>query len=146
MGGGGGALTWTEIAKVILDMETQINRRPLTYVEDDVELPLLTLKTFLYQRTIVKSDSKSRGVWSLGIVVSLHPSKDDITRAIGVRTPNSHIERESQHLYPLELHCDSQPPALNPQAEEFTPRPKRDAAVTASRRIQDIAEIKTQAV
>ena len=95
---------------------------------------------------IVKSDSKNRGVWPLGIVVSLHPGKDDIVRAIGVRTPNGHIERAPQHLYPLELHCDSQPPALNPQAEEFTPRPKRDAAVAASRRIQDIAEIETQAV
>ena len=206
---GGGTLTWTELAEVILDVETQINRRPLTYVEDDVQLPLLTPQTFLYQRStqlpeqathqindldlrsrakylksckdqlwkrwekeylvalrerhnlahkkpkyqpevgdvvIVKSDSKNRGVWPLGIVVSLHPGKDDIVRAIGVRTPNGHIERAPQHLYPLELHCDSQPPALNPQAEEFTPRPKRDAAVAASRRIQDIAEIETQAV
>ena len=206
---GGGTLTWTELAEVILDVETQINRRPLTYVEDDVELPLLTPQTFLYQRStqlpeqathqindldlrsrakylksckdqlwqrwekeylvalrewhnlahkktkyqpevgdvvIVKSDSKNRGVWPLGIVVSLHPGKDDIVRAIGVRTPNGHIERAPQHLYPLELHCDSQPPALNPQDEEFTPRPKRDAAVAASRRIQDIAEIETQTI
>ena len=48
---GGGTLTWTELAEVILDVETQINRRPLTYVEDDVELPLLTPQTFLYQRS-----------------------------------------------------------------------------------------------
>ena len=48
---GGGTLKWTELAEVILDVETQINRRPLTYVEDDVELPLLTPQTFLYQRS-----------------------------------------------------------------------------------------------
>ena len=47
---GGGTLTWTELEEVILDVETHINRRPLAYVEDDVELPLLTPQTFLYQR------------------------------------------------------------------------------------------------
>ena len=51
VGGGGGTLTWTELAEVILDVESQVNRRPITYVEDDVELPLLTQQTFLYQRS-----------------------------------------------------------------------------------------------
>ena len=36
---GGGALTWSELSDVLLDVETQINRRPLSYVEDDIELP-----------------------------------------------------------------------------------------------------------
>ena len=35
---GGGVLTWTELSEVLLDVETQINRRPLSYVEDDAEL------------------------------------------------------------------------------------------------------------
>ena len=48
---GGGALTWTELSDVLLDVETQINRRPLSYVEDDIELPTLTPSTFLFQRT-----------------------------------------------------------------------------------------------
>ena len=47
----GGTLTWTKLAFVILDVETQMNRRPLTYVEDDVELPLLTPQQFLYKRS-----------------------------------------------------------------------------------------------
>ena len=46
---GGATLTWSELSEVLLDVETQVNRRPLSYVEDDVELPILTPATFLYQ-------------------------------------------------------------------------------------------------
>ena len=45
-------LTWPELSEVLLDIETQINRRPLSYAEDDIELPILNSVTFLYQRTI----------------------------------------------------------------------------------------------
>ena len=38
----GGVLTCYELSEVLLDVETQINRQPLSYVEDDVELPILT--------------------------------------------------------------------------------------------------------
>ena len=48
---GGASLTWPELSEVLLDVETHINRRPLSYVEDDVELPTLTPSTFLFQRT-----------------------------------------------------------------------------------------------
>ena len=48
---GGATLTWSELSEVLLDVEKQINRRPLSHVEDDVELPILTPATFLYQRT-----------------------------------------------------------------------------------------------
>ena len=48
---GGGMLTWTELSEVVLEVETQLNRRPLSYVEDDVQLPILTPATFLFQRT-----------------------------------------------------------------------------------------------
>ena len=47
---GGGMLSWTELGEVVLEVETQLNRRPLSYVEDDVQLPLLTPATFLFQR------------------------------------------------------------------------------------------------
>ena len=49
---GGGLLSWSELNEVILDVETQLNRRPLSYVEDDVQLPLLTPASFLFQRSI----------------------------------------------------------------------------------------------
>ena len=48
---GGGYLIWDELSGVLLDVEIQINRRPLTYVEDDIQLPTLTPATFLHQRT-----------------------------------------------------------------------------------------------
>ena len=44
-------LTWDELTEVMLDVETQINRRPLSYVEEDVQLPTLTPSTFLFQRS-----------------------------------------------------------------------------------------------
>ena len=47
---GKGTLYWNEMSDVLLDVETQINRRPLSYVEDDVELPVLTPSSFLFQR------------------------------------------------------------------------------------------------
>ena len=49
---GGGMLTWSELSEVVLDVETHLNRRPLSYVEDDVQLPLLTPASFLFQRSI----------------------------------------------------------------------------------------------
>ncbi|XP_068674448.1 uncharacterized protein [Montipora foliosa] len=49
---GGGMLTWSELSEVVLDVETHLNRRPLSYVEDDVQLPLLTPSSFLFQRSI----------------------------------------------------------------------------------------------
>ncbi len=48
---GGATLNWQELSEVMLDIETQINRRPLCYMEDDVELPTLTPSTFLFQRS-----------------------------------------------------------------------------------------------
>ena len=33
---GGATLSWNELTEVLLDVETQVNRRPLGYVEDDV--------------------------------------------------------------------------------------------------------------
>ena len=44
-------LSWAELSEVILDVEIQINRRPLSYVEDDVEMPTLTPSAFLFQRS-----------------------------------------------------------------------------------------------
>ena len=48
---GGAKLTWSELSEVLLDVETQINRRPLSYMENDVQLPTLTPSSFLFQRT-----------------------------------------------------------------------------------------------
>ena len=39
---GHGNLRWKELEEVLLDVETTVNNRPLSYVEDDVEMPILT--------------------------------------------------------------------------------------------------------
>ena len=38
----GAILTWSELEEVILDVEITLDDRPLTYLEDDVQLPNLT--------------------------------------------------------------------------------------------------------
>ena len=47
----GATLSWSELSEVLLDIEIKINRRPLSYMEDDIELPTLTPATLLFQRT-----------------------------------------------------------------------------------------------
>ena len=65
-----------------------------------------------------------------------------MVRGARLRAGKSHIERAVQQLYPLELSCDRSSTAvsrsLNAAAETY--RPRRDAAVAADQRIQDIAE------
>ena len=47
---GGAKLSWLELSEVLLDIETQINRRPLSYMEEDVQFPNLTPESFIHQR------------------------------------------------------------------------------------------------
>ena len=49
---GGGMLTWSELSEVALDVKTHLNRRSPSYVEDGVQLPLLTPSSFLFRRSI----------------------------------------------------------------------------------------------
>ena len=44
---GNGTLKRPELEDVILDIEIALNNRPLTYLEDDIELPTLTPNSFL---------------------------------------------------------------------------------------------------
>lgn len=39
---GNGTLTWAELQDVLLDVEVALNNCPLSYVEEDLQLPLLT--------------------------------------------------------------------------------------------------------
>ena len=45
---GGGLLTWDELSEVLLDIEVTINNRPLSYLEEDVQLPTLTPNSLLF--------------------------------------------------------------------------------------------------
>ena len=37
-----GHLRWHKLEEVILDVETTLNNRPLGYLEDDIQMPILT--------------------------------------------------------------------------------------------------------
>eukprot|EP00112_Aurelia_sp_Birch-Aquarium-sp1_P001131 Seg1117.2 transcript_id=Seg1117.2/GoldUCD/mRNA.D3Y31 product="hypothetical protein" protein_id=Seg1117.2/GoldUCD/D3Y31 len=41
-------LTWNELVDVLLDVELTLNNRPLSYVEDDVQMPILTPNVMLF--------------------------------------------------------------------------------------------------
>ena len=45
---GGARLTWSEFEEVLLDVEVALNNRPLTYLEDDVQLPTLTPNAMMF--------------------------------------------------------------------------------------------------
>ena len=45
---GNGNLLWKELQEVILDVEITLNNRPLGYVEDDFEQPVLTPNALLF--------------------------------------------------------------------------------------------------
>ncbi|XP_046844834.1 uncharacterized protein LOC124438683 [Xenia sp. Carnegie-2017] len=45
---GNGRLTWEELSEVILDVEVALNNRPLSYVEDEIEQPVLTPNKLLH--------------------------------------------------------------------------------------------------
>ena len=44
-------LTWNELVDVLLDVELKLNNRPLSYVEDDVQMPILTPNVMLFGQT-----------------------------------------------------------------------------------------------
>ena len=167
---GRGSLFWNELIDVLLEVETQVNRRPLNYVEDNPDLPILTAATFLFQWTthlpeeqtwripdkdlrrrtrfrqtckdhmwirwqreyltalrehhnlfhktanhkvkvgdavIVRTDNKNRSKWPLVVVQQFFPGRDGYTCAVQLRTTKGVIERPVQHLYPLELQCET---------------------------------------
>ena len=45
---GGANLTWSELEEVILDSEIALNNRPLSYVEEDIQLPVLTPQSMMF--------------------------------------------------------------------------------------------------
>ena len=56
---GSSILTWDKFEEVLLDIELTLNNRPLIYVEDDVQLPLLTPNTLIHGLNIVNLEGAS---------------------------------------------------------------------------------------
>ena len=93
---------------------------------------------------MIKGDDKHRGKWNIGIVEELYEGKDNVIRAVKLRSWKTYIERPIQFFYPLELSCDTwkrqktvlqcskQPLTVN--TNDFKPR--RNASAIAEVRIQ----------
>ena len=41
------SLSWNELESVLLDVEVNLNNRPLTYIKDDIQYPILTPNSML---------------------------------------------------------------------------------------------------
>ena len=48
--GGSTSLTWNMLQNLLLDVEVALNNRPLSYVEDDPQLPVLTPNSLMFHR------------------------------------------------------------------------------------------------
>ena len=89
----------------------------------------------------IKNEDHNRRKWKIGIVDKLYYGRDNVIRAVPIRSGKSFIQRPIQHLYPLELNCDvkwEKEKELNVEAPPF--RPKRTAATIAEIGIQNTRE------
>ena len=196
-------LTREELEDVLIDVELCLNNRPLSYVEDDMDFPVLTPNTMMFGQRynlpdenaddiperdlrkraryilrlkenlwnrwtneylrglrerhdlthhdrenaigvgdvmLVKGEQRNRAKWRIGIVQKLIVGRDGVIRGAVLRSGRDKIERALQHLFPMELSCDSKPQerSLNPVAEPFSPRIRRQAAIRSEERTREV--------
>ena len=63
---GAGLLTYPELCDVVINVEVELNNRPLNYVEDDPQFPILTPVSFLFQRgNQILSSNRGAKRWSI---------------------------------------------------------------------------------
>ena len=55
---GNGLLSWAKLQEVLLDIEVSLNNRPVSYVDEDIQLPILTSSFFLYGQPNMLPDLK----------------------------------------------------------------------------------------
>ena len=54
---GKSSLSWNELSEVIIDAEVTLNNRPLSYVEDDIDLPVLTPNMMMFGPHVMVPES-----------------------------------------------------------------------------------------
>ena len=132
---GGAKLSFASLKEVLLDVEVILNNRPLGYIENDIQLPILTPNMLIHRSEVklpkesLEDDPDVNEMVPSKLAKRLKASKDMIwrrwkdeyVRALRERhnlgpgeVPRSRrgskvdniIERSVKHLYPLELHTD----------------------------------------
>ena len=93
---------------------------------------------------IIKSEERNPAHWKMGVMENAITGHDGVIRGAKLKSGKSHLERPIQHLYPLELSCDTsvQTPLKTLHADASVYRPRRDAAAAARSCIQDMNENK----
>ena len=57
---GGAELKFSELEEVILDVEVALNNRPLSYVEDDLQFPVLTLSVMFGKNNLLPTEEPNQ--------------------------------------------------------------------------------------
>ena len=57
------SLTWYELEEIVMEVEITLNNKPLSYIEDDIQMPILTPNTMIYGTAIseVEEDVRRKG-------------------------------------------------------------------------------------
>lgn len=53
-------LGWKEFEEFVLDVDIAVNDRPLSYVEDDVQLPTLTTNSMMFKQLNYQKNKQMR--------------------------------------------------------------------------------------
>ena len=62
---GNGMLKWKELEEVLLDVEVTLNNRPLSYIEDEVQFPVLTPNTLLFANSNILPELETHHITDL---------------------------------------------------------------------------------
>ena len=55
-------LEWHELAEVLTDIETTLNNRPFTYIEQDIEFPVLTPNSLVLSQQLIIPNEDSENI------------------------------------------------------------------------------------
>ncbi len=64
---GNGNLRWKELEEVLLDVKTTVNNRPLSYIEDDVQMPILTPNSMQFMQPTQIPEEEIAGVENIDL-------------------------------------------------------------------------------
>ncbi|GFU46364.1 uncharacterized protein TNCV_1213391 [Trichonephila clavipes] len=86
---GGASLSYEEMLPVLVDCESVINARPLTYVTEKKSQP--RIKVSIGDIVLVGADNKKRIDWSLGRISQLILERDGEVRLVRVQTSTNEL-------------------------------------------------------